>query len=692
MSYLSPGVYVKEIDNSAIVPTVSNSVAFFSGNFTKGPIEQPFVITNKSELEDYFGKPTNETYNEWFQAYKFFDYSNQLVISRAYTEDNLQDSGSTANASATSGGVGSTEAHGLASISGIYVGGTVSFQGDNFTNKILYEVTNIIHQTDGTYSIFYHRKDGALTDGLEFSYSAGAVVYKGASHQNSDVEIYQNPYNADGSRRTDMTPAFNQNYEIIKNGVDFEFKADQPGGFKTEDGVKLKLFARTAGTVNDNIQIAIANAFDFSDYVDELGNSSPSMAQPFEGEALSSFFDYFPTGTDIGIIIRQGEYTESFIASFNRDDVDGNNRSMYIENVINEQSNIVYCVDTGIPVTTINGESLHVASYLYANNSGIAYDPDNTTGTFLSTNSVTMAGGESPMVTPSDLKNGYDEVLDKEVFEIDIVIGNEVDEGDAAVSLADTRADCIAFIGARYKDVVGKRSAVATANLADYILARDGNTPPMRTMFAAFFGNYVRIFDNFAKKYRWINCAGDMAGLRANTNTNRASWWASAGLRRGIIRNIDKLAFSPSLPQRDILYKNNINPIVAFPGEGNIVWGQKTLINFASSFDRINVRGLFNTIERAMAKAARSSVFEFNDPFTRNALLAIFNPYLGSVKAGRGISDFLVVCDTTNNTADVISRNELRVDIYIKPNYSAEFIQLTFNNVGTRSFSSVIGA
>jgi len=210
-------------------------------------------------------------------------------------------------------------------------------------------------------------------------------------------------------------------------------------------------------------------------------------------------------------------------------------------------------------------------------------------------------------------------------------------------------------------------------------------------MFASFFGNYVRIFDNYAKKYRWINCAGDMAGLRANTNTNRASWWASAGLRRGVIRNIDKLAFSPSLPQRDILYKNNINPIVAFPGEGNIVWGQKTLINYASSFDRINVRGLFNTIERAMAKAARSSVFEFNDPFTRNSILATFNPYLSSVKAGRGISEFLVICDTTNNTPDVISRNELVVDIYIKPMYAAEFIILHFNNVGTRSFSSVIG-
>lgn len=166
---------------------------------------------------------------------------------------------------------------------------------------------------------------------------------------------------------------------------------------------------------------------------------------------------------------------------------------------------------------------------------------------------------------------------------------------------------------------------------------------------------------------------------------------SSAGLKRGIIRNVDKLAFSPSEPQRDNLYKNNINPIVSFPGEGLLCWGQKTLLNYSSAFDRVNVRGLFNTIERAMSKAARSSVFEFNDPFTRNAILAMFNPYLSSVKAGRGIADYLVICDETNNTPDVISRNQLNVDIYIKPMYAAEFIQLTFNNVGTRSFASIIG-
>jgi phage tail sheath protein FI len=212
-------------------------------------------------------------------------------------------------------------------------------------------------------------------------------------------------------------------------------------------------------------------------------------------------------------------------------------------------------------------------------------------------------------------------------------------------------------------------------------------------MFAAFFGNYFRIYDNFNKKYRWINVAGDMAGIRCEITTTNASWWVSAGLKRGIIRGIDRMGFTPSEPMRDNLYKNSINPLVTFPGTGHLVWGNKTLQAYASAFDRINVRSMFNTIERSMSKSAKSQVFEFNDPFTRNAMLSMFNPYLAAVKAGRGIIDFLVICDETNNNPDVLKTpHELRVDIYIKPNYSAEFIQLNFVNVGTRSFVEVIGA
>lgn len=673
MAYLSAGVYVKEVDNSAIVPTVSNSVAFFAGNFTKGPIEQPFIITNKDELEFYFGQPTNKNYNEWFQCYKFFDYSNQLVVSRAFTEGNPLISKHKTYETYSSG----TTLIKLQSIDGIHKGLKIGFVGFDANT---YSVTNLeFNQTTDEYLVYLGEP---LTDNIPVDTSI--VIFQ--SHLNASIDAYRNYKDTDALDR--IVPPFAQNHQLIKNLSDYETKE---ATFDFNYDVKLTFTAQTAGEVLNDIDIAICNPYDFYPYIPrEAGaNGGASLAQAFEGVSLLSLFEYPPVGEEIGVVIRKGTALETYICSFDKDAVDANNKSKYIENLINHNSKLVYvAVNDSIGKTTVTEEyedpndnktyETYINSYIYRTAQGL--DGLGNLSTF---------GGESPLVSVGDIKDAYFEVEDKEVYEIDVVIGNEYDNGVGAGELANTRADCIAFLGARYEDVVGKKSAVAVDNLLQYMNSSDA---PLRTMFSSFFGNYFRIYDNYAKKFRWINVAGDMAGLRSNTNSNNASWWASAGLRRGVIRNIDKIAFSPNLAQRDALYRNSINPIVSFPGEGNLVWGQKTLLNYASSFDRINVRGLFNTIERAMAKASRSTLFEFNDPFTRNAVLAMFNPYLSSVKAGRGIQDFLVVCDETNNTPEVIARNELRVDIYIKPNYATEFIILTFNNVGTRSFSSVIGA
>jgi len=716
-NYLSAGVYVKEIDNSAIVPSVSTSMAYFAGNFTKGPIEEPFVITNKSELEFYYGKPTDKNYREWFQCSKYFDYSNQLIISRAYTEGNLENS--FINTGETNEWVaGSTIINRLDSIDAIYVGTIITFRNQNSgTPADRYVVKEIIlDDMDGTYTISFNRIDenneeiASPNDGLIEPLTTNSSIWIYKEHQNAGADAHHN-LSVLGAV---ANPTINQNFALYKNEQDFDYKKEH---ISIPDDVKLKFIAKTAGSANNNINIAIVNSYDFYDYYDSTIDSYvDTKCEAFKGQSILNYFEYPPVYNEeegiaeIGIVIQQGDNTESFIVSFDEAAVDGNNRSKYIENVINEGSNIVNVIDNKslnkFDVTVFIADeaedsegrlfkeySTYIYSSIYKDSQGSTSEKPLPAGT--ETNDVfgplNFFGGESPLVTESDLYDAYFEVIDKELYEIDIVIGNSEDDGAGAISLAKDRADCIAFVGARYEDVVGKKSAVAVQNLVDYIL-RNQDSPLERTMFAAFFGNYHRIYDNFAKKYRWIPVAGDMAGLRSNTNTNQASWWASAGLRRGVIRNIDKISFSPNQAQRDQLYKNNINPIVSFPGEGNLCWGQKTLLNYSSSFDRVNVRGLFNTIERAMAKAAKSTVFEFNDPFTRNAVLAMFNPYLSSVKAGRGIADFKVICDTTNNTPDVISRNELMVDIYIKPAYAAEFIQLSFNNVGTRSFSSVIGA
>jgi len=199
-------------------------------------------------------------------------------------------------------------------------------------------------------------------------------------------------------------------------------------------------------------------------------------------------------------------------------------------------------------------------------------------------------------------------------------------------------------------------------------------------------------FDKYNDVYRYVPLNGDIAGLCARTDLQRDPWFSPAGINRGQIKNVIKLSWNPTTSQRDTLYKNGINPVVTFPGEGTILYGDKTFLTKPSAFDRINVRRLFIVLEKAVARAARSSLFEFNDDFTRAQFVNLVEPFLRDVQGRRGIYDFRVVCDTTNNTAEVIDTNRFVGDIYIKPARSINFIQLNF--VATRtgvSFDEIVG-
>ena len=200
------------------------------------------------------------------------------------------------------------------------------------------------------------------------------------------------------------------------------------------------------------------------------------------------------------------------------------------------------------------------------------------------------------------------------------------------------------------------------------------------------------MFDRFNNTFRYIPCNADVAGLMARTSINQYSWFSPAGASRGAINGAVKLAYNPSKAQRDLLYPKRINPIIFSPGAGIILYGDKTALSYVSAFDRINVRRLFLTIESTIERAARAQLFEFNDIITRSNFVNIVEPYLRDVKSKRGIIDFLVVCDETNNTPDVIDGNQFRADIFVKPARSINFIGLTF--VATRtgvSFEEVVG-
>jgi phage tail sheath protein FI len=210
--------------------------------------------------------------------------------------------------------------------------------------------------------------------------------------------------------------------------------------------------------------------------------------------------------------------------------------------------------------------------------------------------------------------------------------------------------------------------------------------------FVVLDSGYKYMYDRYNDVYRWVPLNGDTAGLCARTDSQKDPWWSPAGFNRGQIKNLVKLRFNPHKADRDILYKNGVNPIVTFPGQGTILFGDKTLLAQPSAFDRINVRRLFIVLEKAISIASKSFLFEFNDDFTRSQFKSLVNPYLRDVQGRRGITDYLVVCDTTNNTAERIDRNEFWGDIYIKPARSINFIQLNFVAVRTGvQFSEIVG-
>ena len=255
------------------------------------------------------------------------------------------------------------------------------------------------------------------------------------------------------------------------------------------------------------------------------------------------------------------------------------------------------------------------------------------------------------------------------------------------IAIANGRKDCVAVISPHRAGVVNVTNPeTQTSNIIQFY---DSVTS---SSYAVFDSGYKYMFDRFNNQFRYIPLNGDVAGLMARTSINNYPWFSPAGAQRGVINNAIKLAYNPTQAQRDLLYPKRINPVIFSPGSGIILFGDKTGLSYASAFDRINVRRLFLTLEDTIQTAARSQLFEFNDALTRSNFVNIVEPYLRDVKAKRGITDFLVVCDETNNTPDVIDANQFRADIFIKPARSINFIGLTFvaNRTGV-SFEEVVG-
>jgi phage tail sheath protein FI len=258
---------------------------------------------------------------------------------------------------------------------------------------------------------------------------------------------------------------------------------------------------------------------------------------------------------------------------------------------------------------------------------------------------------------------------------------------DNLITIAEERKDAVVFASPQRSDVVNiTNSNTQTTNVKGFFDTIRSSS------YVVFDSGYKYQYDRYADLYRFVPLNGDLAGLAARTDTVADSWFSPAGFNRGIVRGAVKLAYNPTKAQRDILYPARINPVATFPGQGTILFGDKTGLTTPSAFDRINVRRLFITLEKAISTASKFQLFEFNDEFTRANFRNIVEPFLREVQGRRGITDFLVVCDETNNTGEVIDRNEFIAEIFIKPARSINFITLSF--VATRtgvSFDEVAG-
>jgi phage tail sheath protein FI len=432
--------------------------------------------------------------------------------------------------------------------------------------------------------------------------------------------------------------------------------------------------ARYAGSLGNSLKVAWCgntnaasfSAWTYAPYFDRAPGTSTYIGSNFKSDANDEMHIVVidEDGLFTGVANTVVEKFANVSKASNAKDESGN--SLYYRDVLFQNSRYVY----------VMGQN--AATWGSAANSTLAYVGETSNG-------VSFVRGTEDTPTDGNVQIAYAQFSSSDNVEISLVMAGGASSTLAAnvISLASGRKDSIAFISPALANVQAADPVSAITNFRNVLTS---------TSFAVMDSNWKYQYDKYNDTYRWIPCNGDVAGLCAQTDRDRDPWFSPAGFNRGQLKNVIKLAFNPNQTQRDTLYKAGVNPVVSFPGDGTVLFGDKTMLNKPSAFDRINVRRLFIVLEKAIAKAARASLFEFNDEFTRAQFVNLVEPFLRLVQGRRGIYDFRVVCDDTNNSPEVIDRNEFVGDIYIKPAKSINFIQLNFVAVRTGvAFDEIVG-
>ena len=435
--------------------------------------------------------------------------------------------------------------------------------------------------------------------------------------------------------------------------------------------------ARYPGKLGNSLSVAVcSNTATFSAWTYKGYFTSAPTTSDYVTNAGGSNDEMHIAIIDTGGLFSgtQGTILETFPFVSKASDASVNGSTNYYKQVIFNNSKYVYAVD---PVD-------------YANTNATWGKTANTVFAKVTNQLVNLAGGTDVVPTDSDLQTAYTLFENKEQVDISLVV-----TGDASVAVQQfvidnvvtPRADCIALISPPSTAVVNQAGS-ETTNIQTWLTSLSRSSS-----YVVADSGWKYQLDKYNNVYRWVPLNGDVAGLCVYTDTVKDPWFSPAGFNRGAIKNCIKLAWNPTKTYRDTLYAAGVNPVVSFAGQGTVLFGDKTLQSKPSAFDRINVRRLFIALEKSIGTAAKFSLFELNDEFTRGQFVALVTPFLRDIQGRRGITDFKVVCDTTNNTPNVVDSNQFVGDIYIKPARSINFIQLNFVAVGTGvDFTTIVNA
>ena len=458
--------------------------------------------------------------------------------------------------------------------------------------------------------------------------------------------------------------------ELIKNETDY-------AGKSALDGV---WFAKYAGALGNSLRVEVCSAGGgYSGWAHKGNFAEAPGTSPYAAAIQSASLDelHIVVIDEDGLFSgTKGEVLESFgFLSQALDAKDINGKTLYYKEVINNQSNYIWFGEHD-DVFSEAGQTVSAA--------GTAFASPNAVKTYSLT-----GGSDATSVVHGDITGGLGLFADVDTVDVSLLFAypdadGQDNIGEKLIEICEGRKDCMAFISPPIEDSVNASTPVAN------VIAYEGTLTA--SSYASLDSGAVYVYDKYNDVYRWIGAAGLCAGLCANVDNVADAWFSPAGVNRGQLLGVAKLAYNPTSSQRDELYVGKVNPLVSFPGQGTMLFGDKTLAGRASAFDRINVRRLFIVLEKAISTAAKAQLFEFNDEFTRAQFRNLVEPFLRDVKGRRGCEDFKVVCDTSNNTSAVVDGNKFVADIFIKPSRSINFITLNF--VATRSgvaFSEIAG-